>query len=145
MSAVFSLEALGYSAIRQGNIIQIGETIVAVAEACNGLRMLTAFFVISGFMVLISTRKGWEKAIILISTIPIALLCNTIRLTLTSVAFTYLRTEALEELFHDFGGLAMMPLAIGLVVLQLWLLKVLFQQPKRVEHQLVFSRNSTDE
>lgn len=145
VSAVFSLEALGYSAIRQGNIIQIGETIVAVAEACNGLRMLTAFFVISGFMVLISTRKGWEKAIILISTIPIALLCNTIRLTLTSVAFTYLRTEALEELFHDFGGLAMMPLAIGLVVLQLWLLKVLFQQPKRVEHQLVFSRNSTDE
>ncbi|NLW84891.1 MAG: exosortase [Phycisphaerae bacterium] len=144
VSAVFSLEALGYSAVRQGNIIQIGETIVAVAEACNGLRMLTAFFVISGFIVLISTRKRWEKAVVLVSTIPIALLCNTIRLTLTSLAFTYLRTEALEELFHDFGGLAMMPLAIGVVVFQLWLLKVLFQKPKRVEHQLVFSRNSSD-
>jgi exosortase len=142
VSAVFSLETLGYNVVRQGNIIQIGETIVAVAEACNGLRMLTAFFVISGFMALISTRKGWEKAIILISTIPIALFCNTIRLTLTSVAFTYVHTETLEELFHDFGGLAMMPLAIGLIVFELWLLKHLFDHPKRVEHQLVFSRNS---
>ena len=142
VSAVYSLETLGYSVIRQGNIIQIGETMVAVAEACNGLRMLTAFFVISGFVVLISTRKIGEKAIILISTIPIALICNTVRLTLTSIAFTMLHTESMEELFHDFGGLAMMPLAIGLIVLEMWLLKHLFYQPESIEHQVVFSRNS---
>ena len=40
VSAVYSLETLGYNVIRQGNVIQIGEMMVAVAEACNGLRML---------------------------------------------------------------------------------------------------------
>ncbi len=142
VSAVYSLETIGYSVIREGNIIRIGETVVAVAEACNGLRMLTAFFVISGFVVLITDRKWWEKGILLASTIPIALLCNTVRLTLTSIAFTYVHTETLEELFHDFGGLAMMPLAIGLIVFQLWLLKVLFNPPESVEHQVLLSRNT---
>jgi exosortase len=143
VSAVYSLETLGYSVIRQGNMIQIGETVVAVAEACNGLRMLTAFFVISGFVVLISRRKLWEKILILISTIPIALFCNTIRLTLTAIAFTILRTEDLEKLFHDFGGLAMMPLAIAMIVFELWLLKLLFNRPETLEHQVVISRKNS--
>lgn len=143
VSAVFSLETLGYNVVREGNIIRIGDTVVAVAEACNGLRMLTAFFVISGFVVLISSRKLWEKAVLLISAIPIALLCNTIRLTLTSIAFTYVHSERMEELFHDFGGLAMMPLAIGIILLELWLMKLLFYPPETVEHQVVFSRNSS--
>ena len=31
-------------------------------------------------------------------------------------------TEHWEKVFHDFGGLAMMPLALGIIVLELWLL-----------------------
>lgn len=141
VSAVYSLETLGYNVIRQGNIIQIGETMVAIAEACNGLRMLTAFFVISGFVVLISQRKRGEKIILLLSAIPIALICNTLRLTLTSIAFTLVHTETLEVLFHDFGGLAMMPLAIGLIIFEMWFLKHLFYKPETIEHQVVFSRS----
>lgn len=140
VSAVFSLETLGYGVLRQGNVIQIGDTLIAVAEACNGLRMLTAFFVISGFIALVSPRKLWENVVLLVSTIPIALICNTIRLTLTSIAFTILETKDLEKLFHDFGGLAMMPLAILIIVLELWILKHLFNPPETIEHQVVFSR-----
>lgn len=140
-SAVFCLEAAGYDPLRQGNVIQLGDTLVAVAEACNGLRMLTAFFVISGFVALISNRKRWERAVLLISTIPIALLCNTIRLTLTSIAFTMIKSEEWEVFFHDFGGVMMMPLAIAMIVLQLWLLKSIFYPPKTTEQQVVFSRN----
>jgi len=141
-SAVFCLEVVGYNPIRQGNVIQIGDTLVAVAEACNGLRMLTAFFVISGFVVLISNRKRWEKAVLLFSTIPIALLCNTIRLTLTSIAFTIIKSENWEVFFHDFGGIMMMPLAIAMIVIQLWILKQLFYPPEKTEQQVVFSRNT---
>lgn len=52
-SAVFCLETLGYEIVREGNVIHIGNASVAVAEACNGLRMITAFFVISGLVVLL--------------------------------------------------------------------------------------------
>lgn len=119
VSAVFCLEALGFDIIREGNIININGTLVAVAEACNGLRMLTAFFVVSGFIVLICRRRLWEKVLIFFSSVPIALLCNTIRLTLTSIAFLFLEGQFWEKVFHDYGGLAMMPLALFLIGLEL--------------------------
>lgn len=125
VSSVFCLETLGFQVIREGNIININGTLVAVAEACNGLRMLTAFFVVTGFVVLLSRRKLWEKCIILLSSVPIALLCNTIRLACTAIAFLYLDTEKWEKAFHDYGGIAMMPLAIGITLFELWFLSKL--------------------
>ena len=112
-SAVFCLEMIGYEVIREGNVIHIGDVSVAVAEACNGLRMITAFFIISGLVVLLVRRAWWEKLVVLISSLPIALLCNTIRLVITAIFFTILEGEYWEKLFHDFGGYAMMPLALA--------------------------------
>jgi len=122
-SAVFLLEMLGYEVIQEGNIIHIGDTYVAVAEACNGLRMVMAFFVIAGLVVLLARRSWWEKLIVLLSSLPIALLCNTVRLAITAIAFTVLAGEQWGQVFHDFGGYAMMPLALGAVVGELWLLR----------------------
>ena len=121
-SAVFCLEIMGYEVMREGNIIHIGQATVAVAEACNGLRMVMAFFVVSGLVVLLIKRAWWEKLIILASSLPIALLCNTVRLAITALAFTVLSGEHWEKVFHDFGGYAMMPLALAAVVTELWLL-----------------------
>jgi exosortase len=122
-SAVFGLEMLGFEVTRMGNIIELNGASVAVAEACNGLRMLTAFVVIAALVALVVERRGWEKAIVITSSVPIAFMCNTLRLVITAIAFTQLNTELWEERFHDFGGLAMMPLALGMVLGELWLLK----------------------
>lgn len=124
-SAVFSLETLGYAVQQQGNIIDINGTQVGVAEACNGLRMVTAFFVIAGFVALIVRRSGWQKFLIFVSSVPIALVCNTIRLTVTTIAFTMIQASTWEKVFHDFGGLAMMPLALAMIVAELWILSKL--------------------
>jgi exosortase len=133
-SAVFCLEMVGYEVVKEGNIIHIGGTTVAVAEACNGLRMVMAFFVVGGFIILLSKRVWWEKLVVLVSVLPIALLCNTIRLAITAVAFTVLKGERWEKIFHDFGGYAMMPLAIGIIVFEFWLLAriVTVQTEKRI-------------
>ena len=132
-SAVFCLEIIGYEVIQEGNIIHIGDASVAVIEACNGLRMITAFFVITGLVVLLVKRAWWEKLIILVSSLPIALLCNTVRLAITAVLFTVLEGEYWEKLFHDFGGYAMMPLALAAVVGELWLLTKLTVLPVKEE------------
>lgn len=134
-SAVFCLELMGYDVTQEGNVIHIADTMVAVAEACNGLRMVTAFFVISGLVILLIQRSWWEKLILLLSTLPIALLCNTIRLAITAIAFTYIKGEYWEQVFHDYGGYAMMPLALALVVLELWLLTKLTTPPEEIEQQ----------
>ena len=141
-SAVFCLEVIGYEIVKEGNIIRIGEDVsVAVLEACNGLRMVTAFFVISGLVVLLVNRKWWEKLIVLLSSLPIALLCNTIRLVVTAMFFTVLKGEYWEGVFHDFGGYAMMPLAIAAVVGELWLLTKLTALPVE-EKAIVITRQS---
>lgn len=139
-SAVFSLEMAGYDVIQEGNVIHIGDTRVAVAEACNGLRMITAFFVISGLVVLIVKRAWWEKLVILLSSLPIALLCNTIRLAVTAVFFTILEGEFWEKVFHDFGGYAMMPFALAAIVAELWLLKKL-TTPPHTEEAIIITRH----
>lgn len=142
-SAVFMLEMSGYEVQPEGHVINIEGTSVAVAEACNGLRMITAFFVIGGLVILIVKRAWWEKLIVLASCLPIALLCNTIRLTVTSIAFTMLEGEHWEEIFHDFGGYAMMPLALAGIVGELWLLKHLTTAPQNKE-TVVIERRTGD-
>ena len=132
-SAVFCLEVMGYEVMQEGNIIHIGQATVAVAEACNGLRMITAFFVISGLVVLLVKREWWEKLIVLASSLPIALLCNTARLTITALAFTVLSGEHWEKIFHDYGGYAMMPLAVAAIVAEIWLLAKLTMLPLKEE------------
>lgn len=139
-SAVFCLELVGYDVARNGNVIGIGEADVEVARACNGLRMVTAFLVISALVVLLVRRSWWEKLIVLASSLPIALLCNTVRLAVTAVAFTKFEGEAVRNLFHDFGGYAMMPLALALVVGELWLLGRLVTPQAEVKPTVIARR-----
>jgi exosortase len=136
-SAVFCLEMIGYEVLQEGNVIHIGSATVAVAEACNGLRMITAFFVISGLVVLLVDRVWWEKLTVLVSSLPIALFCNTVRLAITAVAFTVLSGEHWEKIFHDFGGYAMMPLSLAIIVLELWLLTKLTTVPEERRQEII--------
>jgi exosortase len=140
LSAVFCLEMI-YEVVQDGNVIRIGDASVAVLEACNGLRMVTAFFVIGGFVVLLVERAWWEKLIVLVSSLPIALLCNTVRLAITAVFFTVIEGENWEKIFHDFGGYAMMPLALAAIVAELWLLAKLTTLPTK-EEKIVITRQS---
>ncbi len=136
-SAVFCLELTGREIQQDGNVIHIGDTSVAVAEACNGLRMITAFFVISGLVVLLVKRTWWEKLIVLASSLPIAFLCNTLRLAATAVCFTVIKGPWWEKQFHDWGGYAMMPLAVALVVGELALLARLTTPPLELKPAII--------
>jgi exosortase len=140
-SAVFLLELMGFDIVREGNIIHIGESSVAVVEACNGLRMITAFIVICGLVVLLVKRTWWEKLIVLASSLPIALICNTIRLAITAIFFTVLEGEYWAKMFHDFGGYAMMPLALAVVVAELKLLTKLTIPPETHEEIIITRKN----
>ena len=141
-SAVFCLELAGYEVRQDGNEITIGTVHVAVAEACNGLRMITAFFVITGLVVLLVKRTWWEKLIILASSLPIAFLCNTLRLAATAICFTIIKGEEVEQWFHDWAGYAMMPLALALVVGELWLLARLTTTPMEIEPAIISRQHS---
>ncbi|MEN6384936.1 MAG: archaeosortase/exosortase family protein [Phycisphaerales bacterium] len=128
--AAFCLGLFGYAVHRQGNILYINNSPVAVSEACNGLRMITAFLIITVFMSLIIKRSKWEKLSLLISSLPIALLCNIARLTLTALIFTIVWSQKWASLVHDFSGYAMVPLAIAMVLFEMWIINILAARSK---------------
>ena len=111
--AVFVLELLGLSVVREGNIIRLNDTVeLAVAEACSGLRMLTAFVVVAATLAYLINRPWWQKVALLISSIPIAIVCNLARLVVTAELYIVASSQTAERFFHDFAGLTMMPLAV---------------------------------
>jgi exosortase len=121
--SVFLLEAFGTSVGRQGNTVILAESIpVTVAEACSGLRMLTAFIIVAAFIAYMVKRPHWLKGILLLSSIPIAVVCNVARIFLTATIMLHINEEVGERFFHDFAGLVMMPIAVSLLFGEIWLL-----------------------
>ncbi len=121
--AVFLLELLGTTVSREGNVLVLNDSVpVAVAEACSGLRMLTAFVVVGSVLAFVVQRPRWQKVVLVASTIPVAILCNLVRLVITARLFLSLGSETAEKFFHDFAGWTMMPMAIGTLVFILWVM-----------------------
>ena len=135
--SVFLLEAFGVHVSQQGNVILLNEKIpMAVAEACSGLRMMTAFVIVAAFMAYMVKRSRLKKTILLLSSIPVAVMCNIIRLCVTALLFMIASTETAEKFFHDFAGLVMMPVAVLLMFAELWLLdKIIEREPAEANPQ----------
>ena len=127
--AAWYIQTCGIPAIAQGNTILMGDIQLGVAEACSGLRMLMVFFAISTAAVIVSKRTIWEKLLILFSALPIALICNVLRIVATAIAHHSLGREMADLVFHDVSGWLMMPLAMLLLFLELKLLDFLFIEP----------------
>jgi exosortase len=145
--AVFILEAFGATVSRQGNVIVLNDTIpMAVAEACSGLRMLTAFVIVAATLALISKRSRLKKTIVLLSSIPVAVICNILRLCMTAVLFMWVSAEVGQKFFHDFAGLAMMPVAALFLFAELWLLdKLIVPEPDPTREKTnSYSRSTAD-
>ncbi len=130
MCSNFILVMLGVGSYRSGNLIYLPNRPdpLNVAEQCSGLRMLTIFTALAVAMALIFTdRTWWERTLIVFSAIPIALAVNVIRITLTGVLYSLnVGEDVVDTIFHDLAGWIMMPMALGLLYLEIYVLGKLF-------------------
>ena len=91
---------------------------LTVAEACAGMRLLIAFVALGVVMAYITTRPLWQRIILVGATIPIAVLCNVIRVIITCSMFVIDRPELGQDFMHTFTGMMM----LGPAFIFLWLL-----------------------
>jgi exosortase len=121
-ASTFLLQTMGIQASHQGNDIFVGadESHMNVAEACSGLRMLTIFGALSFAVALLCERPLWQRVVIVASSIPIALIVNIVRITMTGVLYAMLpgNHEDLRHWGHDMWGWVMMPMALGLMFIE---------------------------
>ena len=145
LASTFSLQTLGFPAIAEGNLIRIDETTIGVAEACSGLRMLVVFFAVSTAVAIVANRTIWERGLIVVSAVPVAILCNVVRISVTGVLFETVGSAWAKLVFHDFAGWLMMLLALGALRIELWLLdRVLIEPPPRVVIPVLSQRTLDD-
>ena len=97
-----------------------------VAEACSGMRLLMAFLALGVAMAYLHYRPMWQRLILLASTIPIAIICNNVRVTTTGFIYILIDPRYAQGLYHDLLGLATLPLAFGLYWFIAWFLSSLF-------------------
>jgi exosortase/archaeosortase family protein len=84
--------------------------------------MLLTFFALATAVVLVVKRPVWQRVIILASAAPIAVASNVTRITVTGILHQTVSSEVANKVFHDLAGLLMMPLALGMLMLELNLL-----------------------
>jgi len=97
-----------------------------VAEACAGLRSLMTFVSIAAAVAFLSFRPLWQKITMVFSAIPIAIFCNTLRVTVQGVFDRYVNGNWSESFAHAFLGLLMMIPAFFLILLVGWVLQNIF-------------------
>jgi exosortase len=85
-----------------------------VAEACSGMRLLMAFLALGVAMAYLHYRPAWQRAVLLLSTVPIAILCNIVRVTITSLIYVMIDPKYAQGIYHDMLGIAMLPLAFAM-------------------------------
>ncbi len=122
----------GLDATASGTIIEIVyqgqrlEPALDVEAACSGMRLLMAFLALGVAMAYLHDRPAWQRAVLLLSTVPIAVLCNIVRVTVTGFIYVLVGPPYTQGVYHDALGLAMLPLALGLYGLLGWFMSSLF-------------------
>jgi exosortase len=111
-----AFQLAGTEIIRNGILLELNGRQVAVAEACNGMRMVSALALITFAFVFSVPMRPSVRVLLLVLSPVIALIVNIIRLIPTTLAYGYAGPET-ADLVHDVGGWAVLGLALGL----LWL------------------------
>jgi EpsI family protein len=83
---------------------------------CAGLASVFALFALGAFYVYFLPLAPRMKAVLLLSTVPIAIFVNLVRIILTSVLAYYVGPVTLEMVFHRFSGTTTFLLALALLV-----------------------------
>jgi exosortase len=128
-ASTYVLQTIGLPAVAEGNIVLLKDDIrVNVAEACNGLGMLMMFFAYASAAALIIDRPLLDRVLIVLSAAPIAVFANILRISVTGLLYVTSGSKLAQVVYHDLAGWLMMPLALGILWLELWLLSRLFPE-----------------
>jgi exosortase len=111
------LPLFGVPVLREGNVINLPEMALEVAEACSGIRSLmslTTLAIIYGY--LMETRTS-IRVLLALASIPIAVAANSLRIIGTGLLVQYWDPDKAEGFFHAFSGWLIFVVSLGMLFL----------------------------
>ncbi len=94
----------GISVFLEGNVIDLGSYKLQVVEACNGLRYLFPLLVLGFLAAYFYQGAMWKRVLIVVSTAPLTVLINSLRIGLIGITVEYWGRGMAEGILHDLEG-----------------------------------------
>lgn len=111
------IRAVGISVYLEGNIIDLGSYQLQVAEACSGLRYLFPLMTLAFLVAILFRGPLWKRALILISSVPITIVMNSLRIGLIGISVEAWGPRMAEGVLHDFEGWLVFMFSTGALLL----------------------------
>ena len=112
-----ALTVLNIPVLREGNVLELPNQRLSVVDACSGIRSLLSLTFLSLVYGYFFESKTWVRVVLFFSTIPIAIVANASRVTITGV-ITQVKPELAEGFFHEAEGWVIF--MVALVILIVW-------------------------
>ena len=113
----FVLNTSRIPVLREGNVLILANTTLEVAEACSGIRSLISLLTLGIVFGYFTDPRPPVRTLIALSTIPIAILANGLRVAGTGIAAHHFGSAAAEGFFHEFSGWLLFVVAFALLAL----------------------------
>ena len=133
---VWLIRGFGISVYLEGNVIDLGSYKLQVVEACNGLRYLFPLMVLGTLAAYFFEAPLWKRVLLVVSTVPLTIAINSLRIGLIGVTVEHWGTEMAEGLVHDLEGWFMFIICLALLMGEMVLLSRL-GGPRRPLSQLM--------
>ncbi len=111
------LVALGIHTVRAGNLLFLPNCTLNVVEACSGIRSLLSLLAAAVAYGYLAEQSMWKRFVLAITSIPIAIAANGLRLVATGVLSYYFGPGVDAGLVHVALGLGFFALAFLSVLL----------------------------
>jgi exosortase len=111
-----ALTLLSVPVAREGNVLELPNQKLQVVEACSGIRSLLSLTFLSLVYGYFFEKKTWVRWVLFLSTIPIAIVANGSRVTITGL-MTQVKAELAEGFFHEAQGWVIFMVGLGLLIL----------------------------
>jgi exosortase len=114
-----AVAAAGIPIVREGNVLELPNTTLAVVEACSGIRSLMSLITLAAVLAYFSERSLVGRAVIVMSAVPVAIVANASRVAGTGLMSHWIGARAADGFFHAFSGWLLFVVAFaGLVAVQ---------------------------
>ena len=94
------MQSFGVSVFFEGTVIDLGHYKLYVDEACSGLRYLLPLISFSCLVAYLCRGPLWHKTILVVSTVPLTLLINALRIGIIGVLVEYFGSSMAERFLH---------------------------------------------
>lgn len=106
----------------EGNIIDLGVYKLQVVEACSGLRYLYPLMSLGFLTAYLFQAPLWQRALVFLSTIPITIVMNSLRIGIVGVLVNYWGPQDADGFLHFFEGWVIFIACAGVLIGEMALL-----------------------